>query len=403
MQRLGVLLCLVYVLGSKLAFGSLQDYPVNFQVRREGTIAELVARNDGPSTISAHLTISGSNIASDKTWPINVTVQRHSSQVIARLWPLASDRPIRFSYNVTHHFGDAEAKHGPNERYRLPFEDGKAFPVGQAYGGVLTTHNDKESQYAFDFTMPEGTVVVAARAGIVVDVTMGHSAGAKDISLLEKANSVIVLHDDGTIAEYAHLAPRQAMVDRGQRVAVGDRLAYSGNTGFSSGPHLHFAVSRPEVSQAGVMRQIALPIIFFTHNPPTPLVPKQGELVSAIYDRPWDASGGAEEFAGGTNRKEANAASNDASVPRSLDLPQTIHSIASTLWQSLVLKRTGIVTWGWIVVLVLIWLFVRARRKPADLRMRFDREDPTIARIDANPDVSLGNRSPVKKQPPGIR
>ena len=375
---------------------------MNFQVRREGAIAELVARNDGPSTMSAHLTISGSNVASDKSWPINVTVQRYSSQVIARLWPLASDRPMQFSYRVTHHFGDAEAKHSPNERYRLPFEDGKAFPVGQAYGGVLTTHNDKESQYAFDFTMPEGTVVVAARAGIVVDVTIGHSAGAQDISLLEKANSVIVLHDDGTIAEYAHLAQRHALVSRGQRVAAGDQLAYSGNTGYSSGPHLHFAVSRPEVSQAGVMRQIALPIIFFTHNPPTPLVPKQGELVSATYDRPWDASGRAEEFASGT-KKAANAASNEASVPRSLELPHTLDSIASNLWQSLVLKRTGFVTWGWIIVLVLIWLFVRARRKPGDLRMRFDRQDPTIARIDTNPDISLGNRSPVKKQPPGTR
>ena len=397
MQRLGVLVCLVCALASKLAFGSLQDYPMHFDVRGEAGVAEIVARNDGPSTMSAHVTISGSNVASDKAWPISATLPPHSSQVILRLWPRSSERPVQFSYRATHHFGDAQARHSPNERYRLPFENGKTFSVGQAYGGVLTTHNDKESRYAFDFSMPEGTVVVAARAGVVVDVTIGHSLGAQDISLLEKANSVVVLHDDGTIAEYGHLAQRQAMVSRGQRVAAGDPLAYSGNTGFSSGPHLHFAVSRPEVNETGVMRQVALPIIFFTHDPPTPLVPRQGEQVSAIYDRPWDASGRSQS-GGGTNRQETSAASSNVPVLRPAEPPLTGHSIASAL------RRTDVATFGWLVLLLVIWLFVRARRKPVDLGVPIDRQKPSSASIDTSSDKAPGNRNTVNEQPkPGRR
>ena len=53
---------------------------------------------------------------------------------------------------------------------------------------------------------------------------------------------VRVLHIDGTMAVYAHLQPESVMVHPGQRVRVGQRLGASGNTGFSTGPHLHFSV-----------------------------------------------------------------------------------------------------------------------------------------------------------------
>jgi murein DD-endopeptidase MepM/ murein hydrolase activator NlpD len=51
-----------------------------------------------------------------------------------------------------------------------------------------------------------------------------------------------VLHEDGTMAVYAHLQPESVIVRPGQRVNTGQRLGASGNTGFSTGPHLHFAL-----------------------------------------------------------------------------------------------------------------------------------------------------------------
>src|SRR5690606_16039404 len=59
-----------------------------------------------------------------------------------------------------------------------------------------------------------------------------------------RANVVRVLHDDGTMSLYGHLNWNSIRVRPGQRVARGEYLADSGNTGFSTGPHLHFVVQR---------------------------------------------------------------------------------------------------------------------------------------------------------------
>ena len=53
---------------------------------------------------------------------------------------------------------------------------------------------------------------------------------------------VVVQHPDGTMAHYCHLAPNSSKVRVGTKVRAGELLAASGNTGFTSGPHLHFAV-----------------------------------------------------------------------------------------------------------------------------------------------------------------
>ncbi len=61
---------------------------------------------------------------------------------------------------------------------------------------------------------------------------------------MDEANFVQILHDDGTHAIYAHLQLDTVRVKIGQRVARGEYIANSGNTGFSTGPHLHFVVLR---------------------------------------------------------------------------------------------------------------------------------------------------------------
>jgi murein DD-endopeptidase MepM/ murein hydrolase activator NlpD len=57
-----------------------------------------------------------------------------------------------------------------------------------------------------------------------------------------RANYIRILHDDGSMAVYAHLAPEGTQVRPGQRVRRGERIGLSGNTGYSGGPHLHFVV-----------------------------------------------------------------------------------------------------------------------------------------------------------------
>ena len=69
-------------------------------------------------------------------------------------------------------------------------------------------------------------------------------AGLKREKYGGRANFVRILHDDGTMGVYLHLKQGSVSVREGQRVKVGSPLALSGNTGNSSGPHLHFVVQR---------------------------------------------------------------------------------------------------------------------------------------------------------------
>ena len=93
--------------------------------------------------------------------------------------------------------------------------------------------------------MPQGSEVCAARAGQVVAVKSDSDEGGSDRKFMEKANYVVVRHSDGTHGEYVHLQRDGARVKVGQQVKAGDIIALSGNTGFSSRPHLHFHISIP--------------------------------------------------------------------------------------------------------------------------------------------------------------
>ncbi|GAB3062618.1 M23 family metallopeptidase [Stenotrophomonas tumulicola] len=125
--------------------------------------------------------------------------------------------------------------------YRLPFDE-RRFSVGQAPQGRFS-HRDAENRHAVDFTLPEGTPVLAARAGRVLDLQAGFSGNGLDPQHdRARANYVRIQHPDGSIAVYAHLQHDGVRVRQGQWVEAGQRIALSGNTGYSTAPHLHFAV-----------------------------------------------------------------------------------------------------------------------------------------------------------------
>jgi murein DD-endopeptidase MepM/ murein hydrolase activator NlpD len=165
-----------------------------------------------------------------------------------------NNNSLRYRWSAT--LGSPQAMHNPPRPYRAPFAVGATFTVTQAWP-ARSTHVAADSFYAVDIALPDGTPVYAARAGLVIDLRHDAFLGAVDPTLLDQANVVEILHDDGTIAVYAHLHWDSIRVRIGQQVARGEYLADSGNTGFTSGPHLHFAVWRN--SDNG---EIAVPVVF---------------------------------------------------------------------------------------------------------------------------------------------
>ncbi|RIL00126.1 MAG: hypothetical protein DCC71_19090 [Proteobacteria bacterium] len=120
--------------------------------------------------------------------------------------------------------------------------------------------------------MPVGSAVLAAREGTVVRVRDGSREGGLEERYGGAANEVIVLHADGTFASYVHLSPGIA-VREGQAVKQGDRIAASGNTGYTAGPHLHFDVAR----RVEPGRTETVPIRFGVGSPQG-FVPEQGQF-----------------------------------------------------------------------------------------------------------------------------
>jgi len=134
-----------------------------------------------------------------------------------------------------------EGKHDDSYVYTIPYQEGEQYPIGQAYGGKFS-HFMKGKTHAIDFTMDEGTPICAARDGIVLEVKDDSNKGGKTYKYQKYGNYIVIYHKDGTMANYFHLKKNGSKVKVGDKVSVGQVIALSGNTGWSSGPHLHFQV-----------------------------------------------------------------------------------------------------------------------------------------------------------------
>lgn len=153
--------------------------------------------------------------------------------------------------------GDPEAQHAANHLYRVPFAVARDHSITQTFP-VGITHLTPDSYYAVDVAMPIGTAIYAARAGTVFEVASTNFRGGTDSDQdMASANIVRIMHDDGSHAVYAHLNLNSVRVRPGDRVERGQYIADSGNTGFSSGPHLHFVV----VVNRGT-RLASVPVLF---------------------------------------------------------------------------------------------------------------------------------------------
>ena len=232
-----------------VVFGSLvhgQISPVSFKKDTTDSAIHLSVRNELPAPVQFKLKVDKLNMS------IDTLLLANTSYLHLLAFPLdilEGDSVSLSQYIKTNVLvGDSTAIHDDNIKYQLPFKKGKKYVLIQGFGGKFS-HSSDHSKYALDFAMAEGEEVRAARSGTVCYYQEHFSDGGRDRDkYLDKGNRLMILHDDGTIGTYNHLLKDGVLVELGQYVNVGDLIAYSGNTGFSTRPHLHFVVRAAAMS-----------------------------------------------------------------------------------------------------------------------------------------------------------
>jgi murein DD-endopeptidase MepM/ murein hydrolase activator NlpD len=185
---------------------------------------------------------------------INQTCEKHQKQPVNPL-------------SCTERFKETESV---IQDYILPFPVGKRYVLSQT---CCNPDGGHRNQLAYDFAVYMGDTVCCMRSGIVKEIREDQPDNGGDITA-SNHNYIMIQHDDGTVAFYAHLKQYGVLVDTGDFVKQGDKIAISGNSGNTLNfPHLHVGVyeSYPPVET------FDLPIMFKNADGP---VDEIGRLVA---------------------------------------------------------------------------------------------------------------------------
>lgn len=214
------------------------DTQVKLETRKHDAGETLLVRNDLFAPVDIELKLENvENAVGAPTKPIRWVLPPRSQIRLATLAPRDASKPLKYTPKLRHALGDPRLIPKPY-KYPLPWRGGP-FRLTQGANGQYS-HFTPKGRYAVDIAMPEGTPIVAARGGMVVKIENEQSGRGNNPA----GNFVRILHDDGTMGVYLHLMKGSVAVREGQRVETGTRIARSGNTGNSTGPHLHFVVQR---------------------------------------------------------------------------------------------------------------------------------------------------------------
>lgn len=228
---------------AKKAYTSAPDRLISVKQRTQNRQTILYAINEYHGPVEVEISMEKSkNIAPEPSLPARFVIPGASEADMVEIKPAIPGKAFSYRYQWRWAPGDPGAVHNPGGPYRAPFPKGEKYFISQAFNGEYS-HRDLHSRYAVDISMPEGTPVVCTRSGVVMDTRDNYFWGGTEKSYYgNRSNIIRILHDDGTMALYAHLEMSSIRVSPGERVSEGRIIAASGSTGFSAGPHLHFVI-----------------------------------------------------------------------------------------------------------------------------------------------------------------
>ncbi|HYP17209.1 MAG TPA: M23 family metallopeptidase [Opitutus sp.] len=238
------------------------DSSVQVIAREIGGSVHLFAQVKDGMDITLTLQIDQTNLRASHVLPSTFDLSGQRSAELVVLTPINPDEPWDYAYRYHWRYGGREGSPDPNAVYVLPYLSSQHHRLDQGSHGRVSHGPGSDNAHAFDFKMPIGTTICAARGGTVTAVRTDSKLGGPNPALKSAGNYIVIRHRDGTYAEYVHIEHDGGLVKVGEVVEAGQPIALSGNTGFSTGPHLHFAVFR---TQDGFKRE-TLPVRFASNG-----------------------------------------------------------------------------------------------------------------------------------------
>lgn len=193
----------------------------------------------------SNLTIEGGN---NNIYVVNALEKK---QLLTTLKISKKGKAYKFSYKYRTNYGNHnKSEYDENYVYDLPFKTSKTFKIYQGYKGTFS-HQDEN---ALDFTMPVGTDIMAIREGVVIKVVEKNNKNCGKEECKKFNNLIIIYHPDGTFAGYVHIRQNGSKVKVGDKVVRGQLIGYSGNVGWTTGPHLHLVIFKQKLNKRETLK-----------------------------------------------------------------------------------------------------------------------------------------------------